>query len=289
MKTYILISMLGFSMASAILRAEESPHENPSTDAITVHRPLWELGVGGSASWREDYPGADQSSFWAIPFPWGVYRGDIFRSDKDGTRARIIRGASYEFNFSAAGGLPVSSQNNEARRGMEDLEWLGEFGPRLTLDLYMGSDRSRLKFGLPIRTAFSTEGRRVRDRGWTVAPELLYDLPEVFRSRFDMFALLTVNFNDRRYNDYFYTVNPEDETDIRSVYHSRAGYVMSDFSLGLTVPVSNLQVFVFGTVQSLHGSVNSNSPLFRKEWNSGLSVVFIWALVKSKTSVQSFK
>jgi outer membrane scaffolding protein for murein synthesis (MipA/OmpV family) len=104
-----------------------------------------------------------------------------------------------------------------------------------------------------------------------------------------MFALLSVNFNDRRYNDYFYTVNPVDATGTRPVYHARAGYVMSDLSLGLIMPISNLQIFLFGTLESLHGSVNSNSPLFRREWNSGVSLVFIWALAQSKTQVQSFK
>src|SRR4051812_35609922 len=80
--------------------------------------PLWELGVGGGGTYTPDYPGSDQNHLWAIPFPFAIYRGEILHSDRrGGTRARFFQSAGYEFNFSAAGGLPSSSTKNFAREG----------------------------------------------------------------------------------------------------------------------------------------------------------------------------
>ena len=91
--------MLGFGLA---VFAQESIDQEP----------LWELGIGGGGTYTPDYPGSNQSRFWGIPFPFGIYRGDLLHSDRyGGTRARFIKSASYEFNFSFAGGLPSSSSD----------------------------------------------------------------------------------------------------------------------------------------------------------------------------------
>src|SRR4051812_7549245 len=67
-------------------------------------KPLWELGLGGGGTYTPDYPGSDQNHLWAIPFPYAIYRGEFLHSDRrGGTRARLVKSAGYEINFSGGG------------------------------------------------------------------------------------------------------------------------------------------------------------------------------------------
>jgi len=252
--------------------------------------PLWELGMGGGATYTPDYPGSNQNHLWAIPFPFAVYRGEILHSDRrGGTRARILQSASYEINFSAGGGLPSSSDSNTARDGMPNLEWLGELGPRIMFDLYSRPEEVLLRFGFPIRAAFSTNFEHLTDHGYLIAPELLYDRPHLFGSNLDAYALFTVNFSDRRFADYFYGVEPAYATAARPAYTSRAGYLLSDLTLGLVAPVEslNLKIMSSMTFESLAGSANTASPLFKSPFNFTASIVLIWVFAQSSDKVES--
>jgi outer membrane protein len=159
-----VLALLWMAVLPLALHAQQ-PQSIP-VDPGPGPEPLWELGMGGGVAFVPDYPGSDQSRLWAIPFPWGIYRGDILHSDRrGGTRARFIRGAHFEFNMSAAGGLPSRSDHNVARAGMADLEYLGAFGPRLSIDLLSYPAGSLLRFGLPVRFAFSSDFKHFTDRG----------------------------------------------------------------------------------------------------------------------------
>ena len=170
---------------------------------------------------------------------------------------------------------------------MPNLEWLGEIGPRLTIDLMSNPKGSSLRLGIPLRGAFSTDFKRYRDVGYVFAPELLLDMPRIFGGRVDAFSLLTVNFADRRFQNYFYEVRSEFARPGRPAYTSRGGYFQSDISLGLTVPVPslNLKIFTYGSLQSLKGAANENSPLVKTNFNSTVSLVLIWVFGKSERTV----
>lgn len=252
--------------------------------------PLWELGIGAGGIAAPDYPGSDHNNLWLLPFPWGVYRGEILHSDRrGGTRARIFRLASYEFNVSAGGGLPSSSNRNGARQGMPDLEWLGEAGPRLMIDLWTQESSGRyLRLGVPFRAALSTNGRHLVDRGFILAPELLYDHPGIGGTRLDVFMSLNAKFADTRFANYFYGVTPDYARPDRPAFRARLGYIETEFSAGVMVPLAGgVKVFTFGSVQSLDGSANEKSPLFKTKMNSSLSLVLLWVFAESKANVQT--
>ena len=59
--------------------------------ALADQLPLWELGVGVAAIDFPDYRGADERTSYVLPFPYVVYRGDIFRIDRDGVRGRFFK------------------------------------------------------------------------------------------------------------------------------------------------------------------------------------------------------
>ena len=259
-------------------------HEIPDLEEA----PLWEIGVGGGGIYTPDYPGSNQNHFWAIPFPFLIYRGEILHSDRrGGTRARLFQSSAYELNLSAGGALPSNSSQNDARAGMPNLEWLGELGPRLTVDLLAYTSGRTLRLGLPLRAAFASDFRRLRDVGYIFAPELLLDMPHLFGDRIDAFSLLTVSFADRRFNNYFYEIKADYAQPGRPAYSARSGYFQSDLAVGLTFPFDSLglKVFTYGSIQSLNGSVNENSPLVKTKFNSSVSLVLIWVFGKSERIV----
>ena len=91
--------------------------------------PLWEVGGGATFLRVPDYRGSEDVRNYVLPIPWFVYRGDIIRADRDGARARIFDSERVKVHLSVSGSVPVDSDRNLAREGMEDLSPLFELGP----------------------------------------------------------------------------------------------------------------------------------------------------------------
>ena len=147
--------------------------------ALAAEKPLWELGVGMSALSFPDYRGADESSFFAIPFPYVVYRGTFFKADKDGVRGSFFDNDRIDLNVSIGASVPVSSDENRAREGMPDLQPTVELGPSLDLTLWRSQDRRyTLDLRLPARAAVTVMGG-MDYVGWEFSPRVVLDVSDV--------------------------------------------------------------------------------------------------------------
>ena len=247
------------------------------------HLPLYELGVGVGTLYAPDYPGSNHNSLWTLPLPFFVYRGDVFRSDKEGgMRARWSLGDSTEFYFSAGGGLPSSSTAGDARDGMPDLEWLGEVGPAVSFRLMKAEsgDGHQIQHSVADGGLDELETRRVERRhAGTVSHHR--STPRVFKNG-GIFAMLTSDFATEAYMDYFYGVDPQFARPDRASYSARGGYLQSTLTLGAAygIPKWNIQIFAFGSFDELAGAANVDSPLLRRqsEWTGGLVVA--WEFLK---------
>ena len=87
---------------------------------------------------------------------WFIYRGDIFRSDDEGTRARISSNDRYEFGISGGGNFPVDSNKIKARNGMPNLDFLFGLGPNFLYRLIKYNNRHQLNVNLGARLNIST-------------------------------------------------------------------------------------------------------------------------------------
>jgi hypothetical protein len=45
-----------------------------------------------------DYRGSEDVRNYVLPIPWFVYRGEIFRADRDGARARLFDSERVKVN-----------------------------------------------------------------------------------------------------------------------------------------------------------------------------------------------
>lgn len=250
-------------------------------------KPLYEFGIGGGGGYLPDYPGSDQSQWRGLPFPYFIYRGAIFRSDqRRGTRARFISAKSYELALSGSGSFPAHSDENTARSGMPNLDWMGEVGPRLILELSDSDYNWHTFLNLPLRMVFSSDFKAVHHRGYSLTPSIVTERFGLFHKDSRLAFELTFNFLDQELAKYFYDVAPEFVRAGRPEYSAKSGYLGTDLQSRFLHPLSDhLRTFTGLGVSYYGGSANAESPLFKSQWNYDVSIGLIWVFSKSKEKV----
>ena len=99
-------------------------------------KPLLELGFATGGGYLPDYPAANESHSQHNALPYITYRGKFLRSDEKGLlRGRVVSTRNVELDVSLSGAFSVDSGDNDARRGLPDLDYLGEIGPRLQMTI----------------------------------------------------------------------------------------------------------------------------------------------------------
>jgi MipA family protein len=252
-------------------------------------RPLFELGVAGGGAWRPDYPASDQSRVGGVAAPFLILRSELLRSDASGVRGRVFRSEWGELNLSLTGAFPSRSEGNEAREGMPDLDWMGEVGPALRLNLWRDPARARrVTLELPVRAAFTADLAPVsiRYRGLVFAPELAYERRGLFARGSRLRVGIGPIFGTERFHDYFYEVDPEFARPGRRAYDAKGGYLGTRLQLSYRVPLTGrLSAVVGGRAEGFWGAANSDSPLFRRETNFTVAAGFSWSLYRSEATV----
>lgn len=251
--------------------------------------PVFEAGIAAGGGWLPAYPASDQNRWRGLVVPYVIYRGDLFRADDTGLRARTNLSQGIELSVSASAGFNGSSRDITAREGMPDLDWLGEIGPTLRFTLWRADDATqprRILLDTPVRAVFSTDWSSVSFRGFTFAPDIAYEHVN-FLSPFARLRLSAgVVFGTDRYTDYFYQVDPEFARPGRQAYESRAGYVGSRVSVSYRLPVNErVSLVAGGRIENFSGAANAGSPLFRREWNASVVAGVAVALWRSEARV----
>lgn len=246
-------------------------------------KPLWELGVGFSALSTPDYIGSDERREWYVPFPYFVYRGQILRADRDSLRGRLVSSERFEVEVSFNGTIPVDSSRNRARRGMPDLDFSGEVGPRLRWYLHRPRDIPRqLYLDWPVRPVFVSDFTYVDYIGWTSSPALHYEGRHL---GWNVDAISGVEFADASYNQYFYGVDKKYVTPTRPAYQADAGYGGVRLAFGISRRMGRFFLGAFTRYLNLAGATFENSPLVRTEHSVMGGVAIAWVFHESSTLV----
>jgi outer membrane scaffolding protein for murein synthesis (MipA/OmpV family) len=253
--------------------------------------PVFEAGIAGGGGFLPAYPASDQNRWRGLAVPYIIYRGNVFRADDNGLRARTSLADGIELSVSASGGVNASSDDVTARQGMPDLEWLGELGPTLRFTLWRGEDEAspqRIVVDTPIRAVFSTDWSSVSFRGFTFAPDIAYEHMHFLSPFARLRVSAGVSFGTDRYADYFYDVAPQFARADRPAYNAQAGYVGSRLTLSYRLPLNErFSVVAGGRVENFSGAANADSPLFRNEWNFSVVAGFAFSLWRSEATVNA--
>jgi outer membrane scaffolding protein for murein synthesis (MipA/OmpV family) len=251
----------------------------PPLAHAAVDRPLWELGAGAGTLHLPHYRGSDQSTTWLLPVPYIVYRGEIFKADRDGARAVLLDAQAVDVDISASASAPTRSKDNRAREGMPDLKPTFEIGANLNWTVAQGRRPGgdwKLDLRLPVRAAFSVESKS-RLAGWIATPNVNLDLRT--GGGWNVGLQAGPLFADRRLHAYFYDVAPAYANATRPAYRSSGGYAGFNALAGLSRRDGNRWLGFFVKVDSLSGAAFEDSPLVRQRhhWSAGVAVSWVFA------------
>lgn len=277
----LAISVFAFLLGVKAQAQDTNPNGAPV-------KPLWELCVAAGGLYSPDYPAADNNSLHGLALPYVIYRGDLLRLGEDSIAKGIFIDNEYtELNVSLAASFNANSNDNNARRGMPNLDYLFEIGPQLKIklgELFGG----KTEFQLPVRAVFSTDFGRVDHRGYLVNPRLFYERHNIFNSSIDMDSSIGSSFATKKLHEYFYRVEPQYVTATRTAYEADGGYLGSKITLLLSYDITNrVRAYVGGQLGYYGGAENEDSPLFRQKVNSSVYVGFTWSIFQSDTRVSS--
>jgi MipA family protein len=247
--------------------------------------PLWEFGLGVGAIAFEDYRGSDTVHAFPVPVPYFVYNGKFLKADRDGVRGTLFNQDRFEINLSFNLTTPV--RNDAERSGMPDLKSTVELGPSFDVHLFRSED-AKVKFDLrmPLRAAATVEGSP-QVIGWTFTPRFALDIADPWGfAGWNLGLLAGPLFADRRYNQYFYSVDSQYATPSRPEFQASGGYAGTQSITALSKRYPKFWVGAYMRYDTLAGAVFLDSPLVQRKsyWSAGFG--FAWMLHKSSRMVE---
>ena len=285
---FAAIGACGLPLICTAADADSSTSATTSTAGDTSGtKPLWELGLGVGAVSFPDYRGSKNQGTYVLPTPYFVYRGEIFRADRNGVRGILFDTDRVKLNLSLAASLPIKSDDSGARRGMPNLKSTVEFGPSLEFSLWRSqNERTRLDLRLPVRAAFTVE-RSPRYVGLIASPNLNLDVLDPFGARgWNLGLLAGPLFANERQHTYFYGVDPQYATAARPEYRASGGYSGAHFVTALSKRFDRYWVGAFLRYDTLRGAAFAASPLVQQQhsWAGGIAVSWVFAQSAQRVS-----
>ncbi len=235
------------------------------------HRqPLWELGLGIGALSIPNYPGSDQTQNYVLPLPYVIYRGEVFKADRDGVRAQFAQGHRFEFDISLGGTPPVLSEDSDSRRGMPNLPPTVEIGPELRVHLARDTDdenarRYEWNLHIPVRHSFTWSDGHLVQVGNVSYPHVNWK--QKFRwlgQDWNLDTDLGAYINDRSYHQFFYDVPPRNATPTRPAFQAAGGYGGWEGTVFSSRRIDRFRVAGFLQFGSVGGAAFEESPLVRR-------------------------
>jgi MipA family protein len=254
--------------------------------ADSGRQPLWEVGIAGAVGTTPDYPASDEYQVRVLPFPYFVYRGNIFRSDENGARVRTQVQPNIELDVSGGASFASNSTTSGPRAGMPNLEYLLELGPNLKITLDRPAPGTRWLVDLPVRAVISSNWRDWGYQGLVFAPDIGFQDRHVLGSAWSGYFDIGPEFTTARYQQYFYQVDPQYALPDRPAYQAHGGYFGSFLELGLSRRLDHhLRVFGYSRLDDYAGSRSEDSPLFQTRMGYTAFVGVSWSFWQSTETV----
>ena len=271
---FVGAALLAFCLGAAPGRAEQLP--------------LWEAGAGVTVLHLSHYRGSNQYQTWVLPIPYLIYRGDFLDADERRMRGLFFRTDRSELDVSVFAAPPV--RNNDARRGMPDLDATFEIGPTLNVFLLRSDDRKKsLELRFPARAVVAVSSSHIHQVGWIFQPNLNLDLYDAFGFRGWTLGLLAGPvYADRGYNRYFYEVDPAFATPERPAFSAGGGFGGMQAIAAVGMRSGRLWIGGFAKWDSVHGAAFEDSPLVKSTHNFSSGIAAAWVFGESSTKVEAF-
>jgi MipA family protein len=250
--------------------------------ARTQDKPLWELGFGAAALRLPHYRGSDQAHNWLLPLPYVVYRGAIFRADRDGARAVLVESSRFDLDLSVAAGAPTRSEDNRARAGMPDLAPTLEIGPNLNWTLARTA-AWKLDLRAPLRAVFTLDSD-ARWIGWSATPNLNLDHRTLLPG-WNLGLQAAPVFGSRRLHAYTYDVDATQVAAGRPEYRAQGGFAGAQLTAALSRRFGRAWLGMFARFDTVREARFAASPLVKQRDNVAFGLAFAWVFSVSDEMV----
>lgn len=261
-----------------------------SSPVLGKQLPLWEAGLGGISLILPDYRGSDETRTYLLPFPYLVYRGEFLKVDREQISGIFFKTDRLQLDMSFDGSAPVESSKNKARQGMPNLDPTFEAGP--SVEILLARDKIldyKITLTFPVRAVFSTDFKSVNSVGWNFGTRLNIDQYNIGGKGWDFGLSLGPIFGDQAYHTYYYQVDRAFATPERPAYSAQGGYGGFQGSIFLGKQFKKISWGMFVRAEDLHGTVFSDSPLFKTSFSIMGGLYFAWNFMESKTLVEADK
>ncbi len=252
--------------------------------------PKWEIGLGPGLVSYPDYPGSKEQNNLIVPFPYITYRSDAFTIDQREIKKPLYEYRNLEFDLSVSGTIPVSSKDNKAREGMDDLDGSIGIGPVVKARLYR-NDLNEFKFEWPVRWVLASDFQSIHEEGFFSSPGFYYYFRQGFsaRERLKITLGARADFATARNNNYFYGVDDDEATAVRPAYKSTGGFAGLAYVFSLNWHVNDFWLGGFYRLRDLSGSVYENSPLMETTRSETFGFAITWNFYQSDETVQGLE
>jgi outer membrane protein len=243
--------------------------------------PLWEVGLAALSASQQAYPGAAEQTQRTLLLPFGIYRGQFLRAERDSVGVRAIVTPEFDVDLGFGAALGSSSSRIEARRGMPDLGDRVEAGPRLRWNLGPAVGGGTLRAEFALRGVFDLSDRFAY-QGLSFDPRLVFERQA--RGGWRYATTLGAIFGDRSLASTLYGVDPIYATADRPAFAASAGLIATRLTTSVSYRVTgDVGVFAFVRVESVEGAANQDSPLVRERTGASIGVGLTYTLRSSRS------
>jgi outer membrane scaffolding protein for murein synthesis (MipA/OmpV family) len=252
--------MIGFLLLNPNLKAKE-------------HK--LELGIGVASLVYPDYIGSKSYQTLPLVFPYIEYYTPYLSIDKNGINQKLFKNKNIKLDISVSGSLPSNSEDNKLRKGMDDLNFTFELGPKLS---YMFYDKKKIKifFDLATRAVFETNLKMLDTQGFVATSEFRIEIDPI--KDLEITIRSGARFADAKFHDYYYGVDRKFVTNTRDYYKASGGYSGYKNKIGATYKHNSWWYGAYVSYYNIKGSVYENSPLIetKSACFGGFSLAYIF-------------
>jgi len=241
----------------------------------------WTMGAGVGVFDYLLYPGAKESNRLILPVPYFTFRSPKFEIDR-GIKGFLYHSDKIVLDISADFGLPVDSDDTQARKGMPDLDFMVQLGPSLE---FLLNDKNKnyfdARFEIPVRVAYAIDFRNSENIGYLIEPRFSFNHRRQAKIGVSQKATLGLKFATQDFHAYYYDVAPEFATSTRPGFTSDAGFGGSFAKYRISYKTSDFVYWAFLRYQSLRGAEFEDSPLVLKKDYYFIGAGFAWIFANS--------
>jgi len=241
---------------------------------------VFELGVGIGHSSMPEYIGSEESKSYTVPFPYIYYRNKDLKIDRDSFTSMEFYNGRLRFGLDYGVNLPLDSEENDARRGMHDLDFVFMVGPKVELCLAIHCNKD-----YPLRAYASylkpiiTQSESWNDLDWVSRIGIKYDEKFIESEKYGTVYFTSsarVQYQGARYSGYYYGVTGEESLFDRPVYKSKSGFGGYQLSSGVRWRVGNWWIGAFAQYLNIGSAEVADSPLVTDPSNIRAGFAFAW-------------